>query len=102
LTRHEPVRLRDELRDLRPLRSPIDPDADPAAVAHVRRPEEPRGIREDHRLLLAERRREPDREVIGAVMVIVELGEQAPAHAPRGLAPRDFLCGVRQRQADRA
>jgi hypothetical protein len=29
--------------------------------------------------------------MVGAVMVIVELGEELALHAPRGLAPRDLL-----------
>jgi hypothetical protein len=102
LTRHVPVRLRDELRHLRPVGPPVDAHADPAPVANVWRPEEARGIREDHRFLLAERRGEPHRQMVGAVVVIVELGEEPAAHAPRRLAPRELLGGVRQGQTDRA
>src|SRR6185503_14538381 len=53
-------------------------------------------------LLLAERRRQPDREVVGAVVVIVELGEELAAHPPGGLPPRDLLRALGQRQTDRA
>ena len=52
------------------------------------------------RLLLAERRGQPDREMVGAVMVVVELGEELALHAPRGLAPRDLLGRLGQREAD--
>jgi hypothetical protein len=94
--------LLDQPRPHRPVRPPIDPHTDPAALPDVGRPEEALGIREDHRLLLTERRGQPYGEVLGAVMVIVELGEQPSAYAPRGLAPRHLLDGLGQRQADRA
>jgi hypothetical protein len=68
-------------------------------VAHIWRSEKPHGIGEDHRLLLAERRRQPDSEMVGAVMVVVELREELSAHAPRGLAPRELFGGVGKRQA---
>jgi hypothetical protein len=73
---------------------PVDAHADPAARPDVRRPEELLRIHEDHRLLLAERCRQPDREMIGAVVVIVELGEELAPHPPRGLAPGDLLRGL--------
>src|SRR5262249_49934529 len=68
----------------------------------VRRPKEPRGIGKDHGFLLAERCREPHREMVGAVMMVVELREELSAHAPGGLAPRELLGGVGKSQTDRA
>jgi hypothetical protein len=81
---------------------PVDPHADPATTPDVRRPEVPDGIDEDHGLLLADRGRQPDRQVIGAVMVIVELREEPAAHPPRGLAPRELFGRLGQRETDRA
>jgi hypothetical protein len=94
--------LLDQGGHLRPVGPAIDSHADPATRADVRRAEEARRVGEDHRFLLAERRRQPHGQVVGTVMVIVELGEELASHAPRGLAPRDLLRRFGQGQADRA
>src|SRR5207253_932701 len=86
----------------RPVGRAIDPDADPPPRTHVGRPEESHGVREDHGLLLAEWRGQPHGEMVGAMVVIVELGEELASHSPRRLAPRDLLGGFGQRQTDRA
>ena len=99
--RHLAICLLDERCHHRPVGTPVDPHADPAPLPDIGRPEESHGIQEDHRLLLAERRGQPDREMVGAVMVIVELGEELAFHAPRGLAPRDLLRRLGERQANR-
>jgi len=81
---------------------PVDAGRRVAMVAQHPRPKEPRGIGKDHGFLLAERCREPDREMVGAVMMVVELREELPAHAPGGLAPRELFGGVGKGEADRA
>src|SRR5215470_14783170 len=71
-------------------------------MSDVRRPKEPRGIGKDHGFLLAERCREPHREMVGAVMMVVELREEFAAHSPGGLAPRNLFGGIGKGQTDRA
>ena len=57
--RHLAIGLLDEARDQLPVETAVDARPHPAPRAYVRRPEEPLGIQEDQRLLLAERRGQP-------------------------------------------
>ena len=75
-------------------------DADPAADADVGRDEEVLGIGGDEILLRAERRVAPDGDAAVAVMVVREHREEFAVDAPRRLAPRDLLLGVRHAEAD--
>src|SRR5262249_34347635 len=84
------VGLGDELRDGRPVRLSVDTDRDPALVPDVRRPEVPFRILLDEGLLHARTRGQPDRDVLGPVMMRLHLREHLPG-PPRWLAPRNLL-----------
>src|SRR5204863_5562122 len=92
--RHLAIGLLDEACDQLPVGPAVDAYPDPAPRPDVGRPEETLGIQEDQRLLLAERRGQPYREMVSPVMVIVELGEQLALDPPRGLTPRHLLRGL--------
>jgi hypothetical protein len=53
----------------------VDPHADPAPMADIGRPEELRRVLRDQRLLATGRGRTPERQPVGAVMVIVHRHE---------------------------
>ncbi len=94
------VSVTDEPRHLGPIGAPVDPDADPAAVSDVRRHEETVRVGLDQQRLHAHLRGQPDREVVGTMVMVVELGEEPAADPPGRLAPRDLLRGLREREAD--
>lgn len=99
---HQPIRFLDELGDQLPVRLRVEDDADPALRADVRRPEVALGIAPHQRLLRADGRREPDRQMRCAVMVVIEHGEHlAFAGEPGWLAMGDLLDSIRQSHADR-
>src|SRR5881296_3937903 len=99
--RHLSIRGGDQTGDDTPVGLAVDAHADPAEVADVGRPEEPRRVLVDEGLLHSRPRRQPDGEVIRAVMVRVRLGEYLPG-APGGLTPGDLLDDLREREADAA
>jgi hypothetical protein len=78
-------------------------DSDPAALADVRRNEEPVRIRLDEQRLRVVPREEPERDAAIAVMVVREHGEHAPLADPvGGCAPGDLLDGLGKRETDAA
>jgi D-amino-acid oxidase len=102
--RDDPVGVLAQLGDLGPVHRSVQADPDPAAVADVRRPEEPVRVGPDQFLLRPWRRRAPQvREVLGMVPV-------GPQRHERALAPdepgRRAVAGpfghLGQCQADRA
>src|SRR5215475_8565409 len=98
--RHLAIGLLDQRRHELPIGAPVDAHAHPAAPADVGRAEEALGVEEDERFLLAQRRGQPHREVIGAVVMVVELREELALHAPGRLAPRDLLRGLGESETD--
>ena len=92
----------DDLRDLGPVGTAVEPHADPAAVPDVRGHVEPLGLLVDELGLHAGRRRAPQPENAVAVMVAVERHERLLAgDEPRGRAVTQSLGGLGQRHADR-
>ena len=82
-------------------RARVEHHADPAARTDVGRPEEALGVGVDQSLLRAERLRQPHREVLGAVVMVVEHREDlALAREPGGLAVRELLVRFGERHAD--
>jgi hypothetical protein len=82
-----------------PVGPSVNPDAHPAFATDVRRPEKAHRVLLDERLLQPRRDREPDRDMVGPVMMRVHLGEDLP-DPPRELAPSDRLGDPGKRQTD--
>jgi len=97
--RHEVVSVAYDAGDGLPVRTAVDPDAYPTLVTDVRRSEESHRVLIDEGLLQPGGHCEPDRDVLGAVMVRVHLGEDL-SHPPGELAPGDLLSDAGQREAD--
>src|SRR5262245_26523114 len=94
---HEAVRLAHELGQ--PRVADVRQDhADPAGGPDVGRAEETVGLGRDEDLLLALRRREPQRDVLDAVMVLLEHREDL-RRAEGRRAPGDLLGHAGQREA---
>jgi antitoxin PrlF len=96
---HEVVSVAYDAGDRIPVRPAVDPNAHPTLVTNVRRSEESHRVLVDQRLLQPGGHREPDRDVLGAVMVRIHLGEDL-SHPPGELAPGDLLGDPGQREAD--
>lgn len=95
------MRLLADPLHLFPVDVPVQPDPDPAAVADVRRPEEPAGFRDRQFLLGAGWRGAPQ---MRELMVVVPVGPQhdeLPADEERRRAVTLTLLAARQREADR-
>src|SRR5262245_3309861 len=96
------VSVANERRDDLPIGAVIENHSDPSAGTDVGRPEETIGVLVDQSLLRPERLGEPHGDVLGAVMVAIEHGEDlALAREPGGLAVRDLLDRLGKRHADR-
>jgi hypothetical protein len=90
-------------RELVPVKTTVEPDAEPSPVPDVGRHEELLGIRLRQQLLHAVRRRAPDREA--PVPVVVRQHHQEGPLLPdeeRRRAVAEPLARLRQRQADSA
>ena len=96
-----PVGVGDDLGDLVPVHLVVvEPDAEPAATADVRRPEEPVRAGGDQRLLRAGRGGAPEPDPV--VVVVVGVGHEDLAHEPGRLAVAGLLGDLGQGQAERA
>ena len=72
----EAIRLADDLSHLVPVGVDVEVDADPATVSDVRRPEELVGLGVDELGLDTGGRRAPDRDAVGAVVVVVQRAQR--------------------------
>src|SRR4029077_21158720 len=99
-SRDEGVGFADDLLDRLPARPAVEPHPHPAALAHVRRDEVPLRVGVDQRFLRAQRHREPDAHVRGAVVVVVELAEHLAADPEGRLAVGHLLRRAVQGAAD--
>lgn len=100
--RHVDERVSDQRLHPPPARPAVDAYADPAPVTDVRRYEEARGILLHEQLLHQEGGSQPDGKAIGAVVMIVELGEHLAGYVPRRLPVRELLDRLGQRETDRS
>ena len=82
-----------------PIRTAVDPYAHPTLVTDVRRSKESQWVFVDERLPQTRGHCEPDRDVLGAVMMCIHLGEDLP-DSPRKLTPGDLFGHPWQRKAD--
>ena len=102
LRRLEPIRIAQQLSDLAPERTLVEPRADPAARPDVRRREVAIGSRAEHHVLRDMRRRDPDAGTSAAVMCSRARvhREELVSNAKRRLAPRLDLVRFGQRETD--
>src|SRR4030095_12774006 len=96
------VAVLENLGDLVPIDLAVEPHADPAFVADVRRVEELVRVGVDEGFLRTRARLAPHCDAVGAVVVVVVHGEELVADAKGRFAPSFLLGRLRQCETDLA